>query len=143
MKRGVSIIHTPIKGRGDRGYGLATLSVLSRASVAEPVATVTLDQLVESLNLQAVHLLKPDIEGFEAALIACGARTIERHRPAILLGMSDPLLRRSGSSPVELWARLVAFAYAPLHLRDGTDSLNPCDGAPSDGDAFWLPHRKS
>ena len=136
---GVALIHTPIKRGGDMGYGLATLSMLSRPAVAEPVAVVTLDQLVEALGLRAVHLIKADIEGFEAALIAGAARTIERHRPAILLEMSDPLLQRAGSSLVELWQHLLSLGYAPCRQQEGSEDLVPCTGAPADGDIVWLP----
>jgi FkbM family methyltransferase len=135
---GVALIHTPIKRRGDMGYGLATLATLSRPSIAEPVAVVTLDQLVEALALPAVHLIKADIEGFEAAMIAGARRTIERHRPALLLEMSDPLLQRAGSSLAALWRQLLSLGYVP-HQQEVSGSLIACGDAPVDGDIVWLP----
>ncbi len=127
---GVALISTPIKRRGDMGYGLATLSRLTRPAVAEPVAVVTLDQLTASLELSAVHFIKADIEGFEAALIAGAARTLRQYRPAMLLEMDDELLRRAGASLAELWARLVALGYAPYRLDRGDGGLLPWVGGP-------------
>jgi FkbM family methyltransferase len=138
-KAGVALIHTPIKRGGDMGYGLATLSTLTRPTVAEPVAVVTLDQLAQALGLCAVHLIKADIEGFETALIAGAARTIEQYRPAILLEMSDPLLTRAGSSLLELWNLLHSLDYAPYRLQEASGELVACAGEPADGDIFWVP----
>ena len=84
-KAGAAMIRTPIKRPGDMGYGPATLFALTREAVAEPVAIVTLDDLVRTLNLPALHLIKADIEGSEAAMVAGAIETIEQHRPAILL----------------------------------------------------------
>ena len=123
----MGMIRTPIKRRGSVGYGLATLSTLARASVAEPVAVVTLDEMAEIINLPALHLIKADIEGFEAALIAGGVETIEKHKPAILLEMSAPLLLRAGSSLVDLWGRMIGLGYAPhrLHENEGKSGTLP------------------
>ena len=135
---GVALISTPIKRRGDMGYGLATLSRLTRPAVAEPVAVVTLDQLAASLGLRAVHFIKADIEGFEAALIAGATRTLVQHRPAMLLEMDDRLLRRAGASLTALWARLVALGYAPYRLDHEVGALLRWVGEPADGDVIWL-----
>jgi FkbM family methyltransferase len=137
-RAGMGMIRTPIKRRGDVGYGLATLSALARASVAEPVAVVTLDEMAQAINLPALHLIKADIEGYEAALIAGGAEMIEKHKPAILLEMSAPLLLRAGSSLAELWERMVGLGYAPHRLHDDKGDLVPCPGEPVDGDIVWL-----
>jgi FkbM family methyltransferase len=135
----MGLIRTPIKRHGDVGYGLATLSALARASVAEPVAVVTLDEMAQTINLPALHLIKADIEGFETALIAGGAETIEKHKPAILLEMSAPLLLRAGSSLSELWGRMVRLGYASYRLPEDKGDLVPCPGKPVDGDIVWLP----
>ena len=135
----MAMIRTPIKRRGDMGYGLTTFSAMTRASVAEPVPIVTLDALVQTLGLSALHLIKADIEGFEAALIAGGIQTIERYRPAILLEMSTPLLLRAGSSLADLWAGLLGLGYTPYRLREGSRDPEMCPGEPIDGDIVWLP----
>ena len=138
-RAGLAMIRTPIKRRGDMGYGLTTFSALTRASVAEPVPIVTLDSMVETLGLTAVHLIKADIEGFEAAMIAGGIQTIEQFRPAILLEMSAPLLLRTGSSLEDLWARMVGLGYTPYRPGDASQELLPCTGGPEDGDIVWIP----
>lgn len=135
---GMVLLRTPLKRRGEMGYGLATLGVPGRASVAEPVAVVTLDGLVAALALPRVDVIKADIEGFEDALIAGAADTLRAHRPALLLEMSDPLLRRAGASLDGLWARLTGLAYRP-HGRAADGTLVPHAGPPEDGDYVWLP----
>jgi FkbM family methyltransferase len=135
----VAMIRTPIKRHGDMGYGLATLTVLARESVAEPVAIVKLDDLTRTLDLPALHLIKADIEGSEAALISGATDPIAKYRPSILLEMSDPLLRRSGSSLAELWGQMIALGYTPLRVPDGTGDLVVCTEGPRDGDIIWLP----
>jgi FkbM family methyltransferase len=140
-KAGSAMIRTPVKRRGDMGYGLATLSALPRESVVEPIAVVTLDGLVRSLDLPALHLIKADIEGAEAALIAGATDTLKKYRPALILEMSDPLLKRSGSSLAALWEQVVALGYRPYRLRGTGGELVPCPGEPIDGDIVWLPDR--
>lgn len=135
---GIVLLRTPLKRRGEMGFGLATLGVPDRAAVAEPVAVVTLDALVTALALPRVDLIKADIEGFEDALIAGATATLRAHRPALLLEMSDPLLRRAGASLDGLWARLTASGYGP-HGRAADGTLVPHAGPPADGDYVWLP----
>ena len=52
---------------------------LDNVTVGDPVALVTID----SLDLDACHLLKVDVEGMEAQVLLGAVATIRRHRPVI------------------------------------------------------------
>ncbi|WP_158921227.1 FkbM family methyltransferase [Acidisphaera sp. S103] len=136
----MAMIRTPIKRRGDLGYGLATFSALARPSIVEPVAILTLDEMARSIDFPALHLIKADIEGFEAALIAGGTDTIEKHKPAILLEMNAFFLLRAGASLDGLWERMTGLGYAPYRLLEGNGGFVPCPGEPVEGDIVWLPN---
>lgn len=137
---GVAMLHTPIKRRGDMGYGLANLAVNPPpVGVAEPVAVMTLDALVAALALPRVDFLKADIEGHEAALIAGGRQTLRRYHPALLLEHDATFLTRAGYDPNALWAELMALGYQPHSLADGTLCPIRAGNGPGQGDVLWLP----
>jgi FkbM family methyltransferase len=130
---GAALLHTPIKARGDMGYGLANLAAGTINEVAEAVPVVTLDALMATLGLARLDFIKADIEGFEHELIAGGVATLRRHRPALLLEMDDFMLRRAGSSLNRLWDDLLAEDFQP-HNTAG-EPLS----ARTNGDILWLP----
>jgi hypothetical protein len=61
------MLHTPIKRRGDMGYGLANIATFASdaASIAEPVAVTILDLLGAVLGSSLVDFVKADVEGHE------------------------------------------------------------------------------
>lgn len=138
---GAAVIRTPIKRRGDMGYGLANMVDGGAHSVAEPVAMLTLDSLVAALALTRVDFIKADIEGFEAELIKGAAETLQNHRPAVYLEMDEGFLRRAGGSLAGLWRDLMSIGYAGYEIRpDGTLlEIN----APRAGDVLWLPGQQA
>ncbi len=142
-KSGVAVLHTPIKRRGDMGYGLATIAAPATAArgtvVDEPVAVTTLDALVAALALARVDFVKADIEGHEAAMIAGGRETLQRHRPALLLEHDAKFLARAGADADTLWAELISLGYQPHGLAGDVPSLIRLGHQPTQGDVLWLP----
>ena len=138
---GAAVLRTPLKRRGEMGYGLATIaSPAPGGGVAEPVAVATLDALVAALALPRVDFVKADIEGHEVALIAGARSTLMRYRPVLLLEHDATLLARAGASLDALWAELLSLGYQPHGLAAGAPSpLNVGDG-PKQGDVLWLPN---
>jgi FkbM family methyltransferase len=139
---GIAVLHTPIKRRGDMGYGLAHLGSCPQEGpgerVAEPVAVTTLDALIAALQLSRVDFVKADIEGYEAALIAGARATLKRCRPPLLLEHDADHLARTGSSLDALWAELTSLGYRPHKLiQDELTSMEANE--PMQGDVLWLP----
>ncbi len=137
---GAAVLRTPVKRGGRMGFGAANLAGGgwgTRPEVAEPVAVLTLDALVDALGLPRLDFIKADIEGHEASLVAGGRRVLARHRPALLLEMDGERLRRAGGSLPGLWGELAGLGYRPNRL-DGDGALVPWEGAPADGDVLWV-----
>ncbi|GLR65888.1 hypothetical protein GCM10010909_05660 [Acidocella aquatica] len=134
---GTMLIRTPLKRRGDMGYGLANLIEGGANSICEPVALVTLDSLAEQLALTRVDFIKADIEGFEAELIRGAHHVLKTFRPAVYLEMNDEFLRRAGSSRAALWGELLALGFNP-HDAAG-ENPQPLPVTASDEDVLWLP----
>ena len=87
--------------------------------VEETVRVDTLDALVARHGL-APGFMKIDVEGFEHRAIAGATELLTRHRPVIVAELSDPLLRRNGSSAREVVEALEALDYRvsdPLRPR--------------------------
>ncbi|MBV9687591.1 MAG: FkbM family methyltransferase [Alphaproteobacteria bacterium] len=78
--------------------------------MGELIPAVTLDDLVAA-DTRPVSLLKIDVQGAEAMVLA-GARTLIRaHRPAVFVELHQPSLARLGSSTREVIHTLLAFGY--------------------------------
>ncbi len=108
---GVGLWHETVRtgiryDTGDLGGG--SLS----APGEEPIVCHALDDLVaEGLELARLDMVKMDIQGAEVSALLGMRRTIERHRPQIILEVDRVCLKRLGRSVAELWRTLVGFGY--------------------------------
>lgn len=139
-QQGTTTIQTPVKRRGDMGYGLAHIggSDADRPTVRETVLMTTLDALAATLALSRLDFIKVDIEGYEAAFVEGAMATLGRFRPALLLEHDPHHLARAGTENALLWETLTALGYRP-HLPKG-DELKAiaAERWPAEGDVFWL-----
>ncbi len=94
---------------GDFGYPE------TRLERTETVDIHTLDDLMESLNIKKVDIIKLDVEGAEEAVLDGAARTLANHRPKILVEMSERSLANQHSSVSRVATRLREAGYA-LHV---------------------------
>jgi FkbM family methyltransferase len=82
------------------------------------VPTCRLDDLVESGDPgRPLRLVKIDVEGFEAEVVAGAAATLATRRPFVLCEFHDPLLRAAGSSSRDLLREFAACGYEPRPIR--------------------------
>lgn len=91
---------------GGRAHPLAP----RRRARAVEVPTAPLDELVEGHGLRPA-LLKLDVEGAEGLVLQGAARTLARHRPAILSELDDRLLAPLGWDARRVLALLAAAGY--------------------------------
>ncbi|MFE5679610.1 FkbM family methyltransferase [Streptomyces erythrochromogenes] len=103
----------PVHGRaylteGARGPGP---NAEFRAARPVPVPVRTLDQLAEAAGGAPIGFVKADVEGAELAVLRGGARTLARHRPALLLEVEDRHLGKYGARSDELLEHLAGYGY--------------------------------
>lgn len=95
------------------------------AETGEPVRAVTVDGLAAD-DPRPVSLLKIDVQGAEALVIAGSRRILERDHPALFVELDDTSLRRLGASAAELIETLAELGYRPHRLRrTGIGSAEP------------------
>ena len=128
---GAARLTTPIKRRGDVGFGLAHLGDADRpgAHVEHEVRLTTLDQACG--GLERLDFIKIDIEGWELSALRGGAATLERFRPTIFAEANHRHLARAGATPAQLWAFLEGLGYQAS--RDGSEAPAYC----GPGDYLW------
>jgi FkbM family methyltransferase len=85
---------------------------------------------LDELGLERCDVMKIDVEGAEALVVAGATTTIERCRPAIVMELSCEMTRRvSGVEPLEHLERLERLGYV-VHLIDrATGGLVPVGSA--------------
>lgn len=76
----------------------------------EDVATITVDEVVEQHGLRPAFI-KVDVEGAEHLVLSGCRRTIQAHRPVLLMEVSDQLLRAAGSSAASLIDSMRSYDY--------------------------------
>lgn len=91
---------------------------LSANGVRVPMTTV--DQLMAVRGWPDVSLIKIDVQGAEARVLAGADQTIDRFRPALFVEVSDEGLKRYGSSAEALLKTCTARGYSiyTLNRRD-------------------------
>jgi len=116
---------------------MAHPSIAGMPLEARQVTARTLDQVVDEHGLDC-GFLKIDVEGVEHLVLEGGQRTLSQHRPVILAELSDPLLRKNGSSAKAIVTMLQSFGY------EVTDPVYPHvpAGTRDFGDIICVPRLK-
>jgi FkbM family methyltransferase len=109
-------------------------SIAGVAFVTERVEARTLDQLVAVHELDC-GFVKADVEGVEHTVFEGGRRTLAQQRPVVLSELSDYLLRKNGSSSLEVVRFFEDLDYVVV------DPQNPGEkpGRREFGDILCLP----
>lgn len=94
--------------------GVASLRSIDHFSRRIDVNTAPLDEIIPAQ--QQVHLIKIDVEGAEAKVIAGATRTIGMWRPDIVVEVSNSYLKQMGSSGAELCEAFFQFGYSMYHI---------------------------
>jgi FkbM family methyltransferase len=82
-----------------------------------PVSTTTIDDLLAAYGWPPVSLIKIDVQGAEASVIAGARRTIATYHPSLFVEVSDATLQAYGSSAAMLLSTLVGLGYT-IHRLD-------------------------
>jgi FkbM family methyltransferase len=115
----------------------ARASVLHHAYLTGPVRAVPMVS-IDALRPGPVALIKIDVEGHEAAVVAGAADTIARYSPAIVFEYAPELLRSPAESP---FGWLAGQGYQMFRVRNerngvtgrGRLALDPLSGLPALG----------
>lgn len=110
---GRAALQTPIKRKGDFGFGLAHLGddTSGRDCVAHEVEITTLDALAARIGLGRLDFVKMDIEGWELNAVRGGLETLKRFTPPIYMEVNAAHLARAGATPEALWAVMTGLGY--------------------------------
>lgn len=117
-------------------FGVAQTSTLTPGGRTFDVAARPLDDVLDEAEIEAIDVLKIDIEGGEAGALAGLTRRLQSRRVArILLELHAYHLRDLGSSVADVVSTLRAFGYhgwridhsPDAHRRAAAPGLNPAD----------------
>ncbi|HKY70327.1 MAG TPA: FkbM family methyltransferase [Nitrospira sp.] len=82
-----------------------------------PVTTTSIDDLLAVSGWPPVSLIKIDVQGAEASVIAGARRTIAAFHPSLFVEVSDATLQAYGSSAEKLLSTVVRLGYT-IHRLD-------------------------
>jgi FkbM family methyltransferase len=112
-RRGTATLHVPSDSRHVGGSSLASGAETHHHAVRPlQVPVVTLDDLVAEVGLRDVGLVKIDVEGYEADVLAGAETLLRRDRPALLFEYTEPWWMANGTSLAEVIRSLTEIGYA-------------------------------
>ena len=77
----------------------------------EDVKTMSLDEFIINEGIEHVDVVKLDLEGSELKALQGAINTIQRYRPAVILGVNQNALKASGTSLDEIEQMLKTLHY--------------------------------
>lgn len=80
---------------------------------------ITLDRVVQEMDLSHVDLIKLDVDGFECQVLRGAAETIRRFHPPIVMEIAPHVLREQGESLESLVGLLSSHGYRLTKLSSG------------------------
>jgi FkbM family methyltransferase len=105
-RRGEELLFAPLAGN----HSPSMFGVVG--AEARSVAITTLDAIMEELQVDAIHLLKIDVEGYEGRVLAGAAKLLSQGRiRAILCEFNDYWLHRAGTDGASLYQQLVDSGF--------------------------------
>lgn len=105
---------------GTRNEGLPTLfSLKSRSVVREVVPVKRLDDILQSLGITRVDVIKLDIEGAEWMALRGAVNTLANCRPILILEVGRETCRAAGHEPEALVAWLANQGYRIEKVMEG------------------------
>lgn len=112
----------PIHGHAHLSDGLATRPAQrtwrsGTRRIRVPVMTV--DEVCSLRDIERVHFMKVDVEGFEPAVLQGAARVLERDRPSLLLEIEDRHLARYAATGADFSTELRGLGYTMHRWQDG------------------------
>lgn len=99
-----------LRVRDPHNVGMNTLVAAPGEDTVE-VPVTTLDELVETLALRSVDVVKMDIEGSEAWALAGATKTLRKFRPRLFVELDDSALKAHGSSGASLFEAIRSLDY--------------------------------
>lgn len=78
----------------------------------EVVQITTLDNYLESNNIEKVDFVKIDVEGFEYSVLKGAIKTLRKSKPKLYIELDNANLKKQGSSSVEMISLLKRFGYS-------------------------------
>jgi hypothetical protein len=104
------------------------------------VTLSTIDAFAAERKLARLDFIKADIEGWELRMLAGGAASIARFRPALLLEAQAAHLARAGDTPAAMWDFFARLDYEAQHVREESAGLTLSPASqPLEGDVLWTP----
>jgi FkbM family methyltransferase len=114
-KSGPVTLHIPSDSRHAAGASLdPRMHDHLRSSQAVDVAGTTIDELVATDGLHHVDLIKIDVEGFDAAVLAGARDVLTRDRPYLLFEYTRNWWAKTGYSLDQVLAELRSFGYRAI-----------------------------
>jgi len=105
---GESSLHVPLE---TTNRGQARLSSVSDKEKVVVVPSETVDSLVKRSGAGRIDLIKIDVEGFEAAVLAGAHDTLQRHKPALIFEYRRDNWESCGYQLGDVRAMLGDFGY--------------------------------
>jgi FkbM family methyltransferase len=105
----------------DDHFGMGAMAAQFHAKPVDVTADA-IDNILASLGLESVDLIKVDIEGFESTAFEGARHLLNRCRPAIIFEFIDWAEARAGFSPGAAQGALSRFGY-DLHAIEGNGKL--------------------
>ena len=89
-------------------------------SEGQGIQLSTLDLFCRERKINRIDSMKIDVEGAEEKLLRGGMESLERFRPAIIIELNPPALRRSGASAESVVSILKSLGYELFELHRET-----------------------
>lgn len=109
----------PISGHAHLSGGVVTTAGRQIPMRRTRVAVTTIDEVCLARQIERVHFIKADVEGFEPEVLHGAAAVLERDAPTLLLEIEDRHLARYGKTAAEVSAMLRERGYTMSTWREG------------------------
>lgn len=91
---------------------------------SETITVDTLESQLEKLNIDGVHAIKIDVEGFEMEVLKSATALLKKFKPILFIELDDNNLKDQHSSALQLIKHLIGLEYKIYNALDGKQQLD-------------------
>ena len=133
-------VNFEIPSAANRGVGHIALGGIARDGM-ETVKATTLDRFVEEQGIRRLDAMKIDVEGAELRVFAGAHETLARFKPAMVVELNPPCLKRFGASADDLLQLIRELGYDIYRAKSsGIKKFAGLEAGESYANIFCLPH---
>ena len=99
-------------------------SYASSHTIQQQIKAVSLDNFLPTININAIDIIKIDIEGGEYSALLGMKATIQHYKPKLIVEIDDAILKNTPYTAEDIYNYMATLNYKPYFINEAGNLIN-------------------